>query len=390
MRRGLVWAGRIALVVSVVLLALFVWKREEVARLRAVMTLFDEGEIIHNFSHMDELFLTATMERGDSGTSPLPHGPQWALPGDVADWILRRHVTALVVLKGGAIVHESYHLGTGPEDRRISWSVAKSVLSALTGILLADGSIDSIDDPVTKYAPGLAGSAYDGSTLRDVLQMSSGVRFNEDYQSFWSDINRMGRVLALGRSMDAFAEGLTRRDAGPGERMQYVSIDTHVIAMVLRGATGRSLADLMQEHVVAPMGFESDPYYITDGRGVAFALGGLNMTTRDYARFGQMIANGGIWQGVRVVPADWIAESTVPSAPTAPGAPGYGYQWWIPKGWGEGEFLAQGIYGQFIYVNRPLGVVIAVNAADRGFEEDGVQEENEAVLRSIAARVSRL
>lgn len=390
MRRGLVWAGRIALVVSVVLLALFVWKREEVARLRAVMTLFDEGEIIHNFSHMDELFLTATMERGDSGTSPLPHGPQWALPGDVADWILRRHVTALVVLKGGAIVHESYHLGTGPEDRRISWSVAKSVLSALTGILLADGSIDSIDDPVTKYAPGLAGSAYDGSTLRDVLQMSSGVRFDEDYLSFWSDINRMGRVLALGRSMDAFAEGLTRRDAGPGEGMQYVSIDTHVVAMVLRGATGQSLVDLMQEHIVAPMGFESDPYYITDGRGVAFALGGLNMTTRDYARFGQMIANGGIWQGVRVVPADWIAESTVPSAPTAPGAPGYGYQWWIPKGWGEGEFLAQGIYGQFIYVNRPLGVVIAVNAADRGFEEDGVQEENEAVLRSIAARVSRL
>lgn len=390
MRRGLVWAGRIALVVSVVLLALFVWKREEVARLRAVMTLFDEGEIVQNFSHMDELFLTETMERGDSSPSPLPHGPQWALPSDVVDWIARRHVTALVVLKGGAIVHESYHLGTEPEDRRISWSVAKSVLSALTGILLADGSIDSIDDPVTKYAPGLAGSAYDGSTLRDVLQMSSGVRFDEDYLSFWSDINRMGRVLALGRSMDEFAERLTRRDAEPGERMQYVSIDTHVVAMVLRGATEQSLADLMQEHIVAPMGFESDPYYITDGLGVAFALGGLNMTTRDYARFGQMIANGGIWQGVRIVPENWVADSTRSSAPTRPSQPGYGYQWWIPEGWGEGEFLAQGIYGQFIYVNRSLGVVIAVNAADRGFEEDGVQEENEAVLRSIAARASRL
>ncbi len=390
MRRGLVWAGRIALVAVVVLLALFAWKREEVARLRAVMTLFDEGQIVHNFSHMDEMFLTGTMARGDGGPSPLPHGPQWELPPDVADWIARRQVTGLVVLRGGAIVHESYHLGTGAQDRRTGWSVAKSVLSALTGILLADGTIDSIDDPVTKYAPSLAGSAYDGASLRDVLQMSSGVRFNEDYQSFWSDINRMGRVLALGRSMDAFAEGLTRRDAGPGERMQYVSIDTHVIAMVLRGATGRSLADLMQEHVVAPMGFESDPYYITDGLGVAFALGGLNMTTRDYARFGQMMANGGIWQGVRIVPEQWVEDSTRPSAPTMPGQPGYGYQWWIPEGWGEGEFLAQGIYGQFIYVNRPLGVVIAVNAADRGFEDAGVQEENEAVLRSIAARVAGL
>jgi len=386
MRRVLVWAGRLALVAAVVLLALFAWKREEVARLRAVMTLFDEGRIIRNFSHMDEMFLTAPMTRGPGGPAALPNGPQWALPADVADWIVRRQVTGLVVLRGGAIVHESYYLGTGPEDRRIGWSVAKSMLSALTGVLLAEGAIDSIDDPVTKYAPALAGSAYDGATLRNVLQMASGVRFNEDYLDFWSDINRMGRTLALGGSMDAFTAARSRRDAAPDERMRYVSTDTHVVAMVLRGATGRSLPDLVEEYIVRPMGFESDPFYLTDGEGVAFALGGLNMTTRDYARFGQMIANGGIWQGVRVVPADWIAESTAPSAPTAPGAPGYGYQWWIPEGWGEGEFLAQGIYGQFIYVNRPLGVVVAVNSADRGFEEPGVEEENFAVLRSIAAR----
>ncbi len=387
MRAILAWALRLALVAVVVVLALFIWKREEAARLWAVMTLFDEGRIVHNFSHMDEMFLTTAMDRGPTIPSALPHGPQWELPDDVADWIARRQVTALVVLRGGALVHESYYLDTQQQDRRIGWSVAKSVLSALTGILLADGTIDSIDDPVTKYAPMLAGSAYDGVSLRNVLQMASGVRFDEDYQSFWSDINRMGRVLALGGSMDRFTAGLRHRDAEPGARMHYVSTDTHVVSMVLRGASGRSLVDLMGEYIVAPMGFEADPYFITDGMGVAFALGGLNMTTRDYARFGQMMANGGIWQGVQVVPAAWVAESTAASAPTEPEAPGYGYQWWIPRGWGEGEFLAQGIYGQFIYVNRPLGVVVAVNSADRGFEDDGVEEENHAVLRSIAARV---
>lgn len=388
MRRVLIWTARVAAVLAMVVLALAIWKREEIGRLRAVMTLFDADTIVANFSSMNDLFLTDTLPRGDTTVSPLPYGTQWDLPADVADWAARRAVTGLVVLRGGAIVHESYYLGTTPEDRRISWSVAKSVVSALTGILLADGTIASLDDPVTTYAPELAGSAYDGATLRNVLQMSSGVRFDEDYLDFWSDINRMGRVLALGRSMDAFAAGLRARDAEPGARMQYVSIDTHVVAMVLRGASGQSLQDLVTEHIVLPMGFEADPYYVTDGDGVAFALGGLNMTTRDYARFGQMMANGGIWQGVQVVPGDWVAESTLPSAPTAPGEIGYGYQWWIPAGWEPGEFLARGIYGQYIYVNRNLGVVIAVNAADRGFEEPGVEAENQAVLRSIAARVA--
>jgi len=391
MRRVLVWAARVVLVLVVVALALAFWKRDELSRLYAVLTLFDEDRIVHNFSHMDEAFLTSPLPRADSAVSPLPYGTQWDLPADIADWIARRHVTGIVVLKGGAIVHESYYLGTGPEDRRISWSVAKSLLSALTGVLIEQGRIPGgLDAPVAELVPELAGSAYDGATLRDVLQMSSGVHFNEDYLDFWSDINRMGRVLALGRSMDAFAAGIHQRDADPGARMQYVSIDTHVVSMVLRGATGETLQDLMAENIVGPMGFEAEPYYVTDGLGVPFALGGLNMTTRDYARFGQMMANGGIWQGVQVVPAEWVTESTRPSAPTSGDQSGYGYQWWIPQGWSDGEFTAQGVYGQYVYVNRPLGVVIAVNSADRGFEDPGVEQENYAVLRSIAARVSAM
>ncbi len=281
-------------------------------------------------------------------------------------------------------MHESYHLGTGPDDRRISWSVAKSFLSALTGIFVDEGVIESLNDQVTKYAPALAGSAYDGATIKNVLQMSSGVTFNEDYLDFHSDINRMGRILALGGSMDGFAAALSESNSAPGEKWQYVSIDTHVLGMVLRGATGAGIPELLGAKIITPLGLEAAPYYLTDGYDVAFVLGGLNMTTRDYARFGQMIANGGRWNGLQIVPADWIAVATVPSANTAPGATGYGYQWWIPVGAGPGQFMARGIYGQYIYIDRPRNVVIALNSADRKFREPGIAQQNEAMFRLIA------
>jgi CubicO group peptidase (beta-lactamase class C family) len=312
----------------------------------------------------------------------LPQGVPTVLPAEVEAWIAARNVTALVVLKDGKIVHESYHQGTGPEDLRISWSMAKSYLSALFGVVYAEGKIASLDDPVVKYVPELAGTAYDGATVRHILTMSSGVKFNEDYLDFWSDINRMGRVLALGQSMDGFAASLKEREAEPGARWHYVSIDTHVLGMIIRGATGEDIPELLERHILAPLGMEKAPYYLTDGYGVSFVLGGLNVTTRDYARFGQMIAQGGQWQGRQVVPRDWVEAST---SPQAPGGVGYGYQWWIADGAGPGEVNAQGIYGQYIWIDRARGVVIAVNAADRGFEDPGVADGNIALFRKIAA-----
>ena len=299
-------------------------------------------------------------------------------------WIEERSVTALVILDEGDLVHESYHLGTGPDDLRISWSVAKSYLSALMGTLVADGTIPDLDAPVTDYAPLLEGSAYEGASIRDVLQMQSGVTFDEDYLDYDSDINRMGRALALGRSMDRFAADLEARDRDPGEQWQYVSIDTHVIGMVIRGATGRSIPDLLSERVIAPLGLEREPYYITDGEGVAFVLGGLNLTTRDYARLGLMFLQGGVYGGTRIVPEGWVDASTTPSANTEPGRIGYGYQWWIPVGAEPGQFMARGIYGQYVYVDQVNGVVIAANAADRQFREPGVNEENIRIFRLIA------
>ena len=384
MRNLLKWLIRGVLVLLVVIIAIGLWKREEITRLLAVNSLFSEDKIVSNFSNMDAAFLYVPVPRGAGPTSELTYGPETTLPDGVETWIKDRSVTALVVLKKGEIVYENYFQGTTASDRRISWSVAKSYLSALVGILLADGSIDSLDDPVTKYAPELAGGAYDGATLLNVLQMSSGVTFDEDYLDQKSDINRMGRVLALGGEMDDFAAELSDTFAAPGVGWQYVSIDTHIVGMVVRGATGRSIADLLSEKVIAPMGLEREPYYLTDGVGTAFVLGGLNMTARDYARFGQMFLQGGTWQGRQIVPADWVAASTVPSAPTAPGEVGYGYQWWIPVGAVPGEYMARGIYGQYIYIDTARGVVIATNAADRKFREAGVGQSNIDTFRSIA------
>ncbi len=377
------WLGRILLMLILAALTVYALKREEITRLLAVNSLFSEEKIVSNFSNMDTLFLSAGIAKGDAAVSALPNGTDMTMPASFDSWTKERAVTGMVVLKDGQKVHESYYQDTAPEDLRISWSVAKSYLSSLMGIVVADGLID-INEQVTTYAPLLKGTAYDGATVLNVLQMSSGVTFDEDYLDFNSDINRMGRVLAMGGTMDGFAAGLTETFVEPGKQFQYVSIDTHVLGMVIRGATGRSIPDLLSEKIISKLGYEQDPYYVTDGEGVAFVLGGLNIRTRDYARFGQMILQNGTYNGAQVVPADWLAAATVPSANTKDGNLHYGYQWWMPKDPRDGEFFGIGVYGQYIYINRPHGVVIAVNSADRKFKESGVTDGNIALFREIA------
>ncbi|MFW2588168.1 serine hydrolase domain-containing protein [Sagittula sp. SSi028] len=370
------------------LLAIGLWQRDAITRLMAVQTLFAPDQIVANFSNMDALF--EHVDLSVSGTpTPLPATATGPLPEDLDVWTDRRSVTGMVVLRDGARVFETYRLGTNANDPRISWSLAKSYLSALFGILRAEGYFPDLDAPVTGFAPELTGSAYDGASLRHVLQMSTGVAFDEDYLDFWSDINKMGRVLALGGSMDRFALGLTERQAPPGTRWQYVSIDTHVMGMVIRGATGQSLPDLMTDKLLQPMGTYGAPFFLTDGHGAAFALGGLNLTTRDYARLGEMFRNDGRFQGKQIVPADWVRESTRASADTPAGAKGYGYQWWTPADARAGEFMAQGVYGQYIYVDRQSATVVAINAADTNFRARGAADDALDMMRRIAWKDSQ-
>ncbi|MCF6274856.1 MAG: beta-lactamase family protein, partial [Robiginitomaculum sp.] len=363
----------IALVALGVVYAALNWSN--IQRLLRVNSLFDEDKIVHNFSNMDGLLhstplpISGTKHIWTVDKRPLPETFIWKGGNLNVQAILdETKTTAFVVVKDGTIVSEDYYLGTGIDDKRISWSMSKSFVSSLVGVALASGDIKSLDDQVTDYAPSLKGSAYEGATLRNVLHMASGVKFNEDYLDKNSDINKMGRTLAMGGSLDVFAANVKDRAREPGTIRQYCSIDTHVISMVLRAATGETLQNYFLENLWSKMGAGADAWYNTDSEGNAFALGGLNMRTRDYALFGELFRNGGKRGDDQIIPADWVAESTKNTAPKDVEGfpPGYGYQWWTPPN-ADGEYFAVGVYGQYIYVNPKAGIVIAKNSAHRDF-----------------------
>jgi CubicO group peptidase (beta-lactamase class C family) len=371
----------------------------EIKQLYNTITLFNEDVIVHNFSNMVDVTLFKTIARtgpvDEFGKAPQGLPASFMFDGkDMAmdDFLTHTGATSLVVVKDNNITFEGYYQGTEEFDQRISWSMAKSYLSALFGIAVDEGFIKDLNVPVTDYVPSLIGSGYDGVTIKNVLQMSSGVYFNEDYGDFNSDINRFGRVMALGGSFDDFATTLSS-DRKQGTYMHYVSIDTHVIGMVLRAATGRSIEDYFNEKLWSKLGTERDAIYMTDATGEPMVLGGLNIITRDYARLGKLYRDKGMLNGLQIVPAQWIEDSVTPDAPhlmpgkrdTADSKMGYGYQWWIPDN-PKQEFMALGIYGQHIYVNREFNVVIVKNSADRQFMDDGYQHSDIAIeaYREIA------
>jgi len=378
MGRALKWVliGLVALSVIGVILIVANWATLQ--RIKRVQTMFEPDSIVHNFSHMDEVLFSQKLE-ASAEPHVWPETPE-SLPETVTiggqDRTLSKFLdntatTSLLVIRDGNILAEDYYLGTEQDDLRISWSVAKSFLSALMGQAVKSGQIKSLDDHVDSYVPSLTGSAYEGATIRNVLQMSSGVQFNEDYLDPKSDINKMGRVLGLGGSMDEFAATLKTQAYEPGTARQYVSIDTHVAGMVLRAATGKSVHQHFNETFGAKLGFGKAPYYLTDGEGVAFVLGGLNLRTRDYALFGQLMMQGGEWGGEQIIPASWAVKSTVPSAPDKDldeTGFGYGYQWWVQKPY-QGDYHARGIYSQYIFIDPNTKMVIVKTSAQRNFEE---------------------
>jgi CubicO group peptidase (beta-lactamase class C family) len=369
--------------------------------------LFSGTDEVDNFRSLGTLFPVHGIAR-PAHPDPLPAGAPLELPAgftfnDLAesteDFLSSTDTTGLLVLQDGRIVYERYWRGNDAHTHWISWSVAKSFVSALVGIAVHDGAIGSIEDPVTRYLPELAGSAYDGVRIKDILQMSSGASWNEDYGDRDSDINRFGRTFALGGSFDEFVRTL-KREHPPGTFHRYNSMDTQVLGMLLRRTTGRTLADDLHEKLWVPLGMESDAWWLTDDHGAEFAAGGLNATLRDYARLGLLYANGGLWRGVPVVPAEWVKASVTPDAPhlmpgrraSAQDSWGYGYQWWVPDN--SGNFSAVGIYNQFVYVSPAAHLVIAKTSANHAYgttSNDLSYRENEhiAFFRAIEASLGR-
>lgn len=382
----------IALIATVVIVVAFNWQSAN--RLYSVISLFDDALIVNNFSHMKDVFfnkkIVAQGKPFNFSEAPKPFPASFTYRDKITNseaFLARRATTALLVIKNDQITFEQYYLGTQSDDKRISWSMAKSFVSILFGMQVDAGNID-IEKTVGFYLPELANSGYGNVKIKHVLQMSSGVKWNEDYHDFFSDINKMGRVLAIGGSLDQMTSELINESA-PGEAFHYVSMDTHVISMILRRVSGQSLVELIQQKLWNTIGMESDAFWLTDSQGAEFALGGLNVTTRDYARFGRLLLNNGEFNGKQIVSAQWIKAATTPQAeylkPQADKL-GYGYQIWLPPQAQQGEFFCVGVYGQYIYVNQQHNVVIVKNSADLGFL-DALNSKHETIafFREIVA-----
>lgn len=308
---------------------------------------------------------------------------------DVEGFLRDTWTTGLAVSVDGTIVVEEYYRGYAAESLPTSFSMAKSVLSALVGIAIDQGSIESVHDPVERYLPAFAGTDYGTVTLHHLLTMSSGLGFDEDYESFTSDINMLP-VQVFG-FQDPLPELLIDTEAvrEPGVYNEYISSDSLVLGLVVEAAVGTSLSRFLQEALWKPAGMEFPAHWNTDYHGNTLGHAFFSASVRDYLRFGRLYLNQGRRGDRQIIPEQWVQRSIRPTEPhLQPGANpdshwtfGYGYQWWIPEN-PQGDFTAIGIWGQYIYVHPEYNVVIVKTSADEHF--DGRDHETIALFRHLA------
>jgi len=397
-------AAAVALSVVAIVAVVGVAKWRDIARVRFVASMFSGADQVDRFRNMDRIFPVRVFQRAGA-VYEIPPGHRIDLPATyrfadktfaTRQFLAAVDTTGLIVIRDGKVIHEEYWRGNDQNTRWISWSVGKSFISALIGIAVAEGKIQSIDDPLTKYAPELKGTGYDGVSIKNALQMASGVRWNENYSDRNSDVVRFGRTLAFGGSMVEFARSLTRAHA-PGTVNHYNSMDAQVLGLVLLHATGKAPSAYLEEKIWSKIGAARDGYWVLDDSGTELAAGGVNVTLRDYAKFGLLYLNEGNWNGVQLVPCDWVRASHRPDAPQfAPGKRntsdsiwGYGYLWWLPET-ADGPYSAVGIYNQFVYVDPARHLVIAKTSANHAYGTDNTErsfreDETIAVFEAIAA-----
>ena len=319
------------------------------------------------FHVMDQLFTTRTVARS---------GPVWQLPRSdhrldfvyeyqgrrftPEQFLDRTFTNALLVMRDGVIVSEIYRNNTDDRTRFMGWSMTKSIVSILIGCALQEGRIKSLDDPIIAYLPELKGGGYDGVTIRQILQMRSGVDYEERYDFGNPGVAARNHELSLVENVTRFADmaRTIKRAHPPGEHWQYKTLDTAVLGwLVERVSGGSTLASFAAQRLWEPLGAERDGFFIMDGppgTGREFSGAGFNATLRDFARIGQMMLMDGLADGRRILPAEWVRESTTAGAGPGPG-PGYGYQWWIPN---DHAFQALGLQGQYIFVDRATRTVV--------------------------------
>jgi CubicO group peptidase (beta-lactamase class C family) len=312
-----------------------------------------------NFREMEKIFPGHVVKAGTK-VRPLPQGkPLPIAEADVKAGMADLNISGLIVVQDGKVRLERYGLGYGPEGRWTSFSVAKSFTSTLVGAAIRDGYIKSIEDPVTKYIPDLAGGGYDGVTVRQLLTMTSGVKWNEDYTDPKSDVARMfSDAVPAGQDPTIWYMKKLPRESAPGTKWVYKTGETNLIGVLVERATKKSLADYLTEKVWKPWGMERDAFWMTNPAGSEVSGCCLSVSLRDYARMGMFALSG----GKGVVPDDWFAHATSNQVPIPKdeGGFGYGYQWWTMPG---SRFAAIGIFGQSILVDPAKKLVVVMSGS---------------------------
>jgi CubicO group peptidase (beta-lactamase class C family) len=331
------------------------------------------------FSRMDELFgvsRSAPDSNIQSFRRRVPEPPiHYSLREggrfNIDDYMNRNPSTGLLVARGDEILLERYQYGRTDHHRMTSFSIAKTVIALLIGIAIEDGKIASIDDSADRYVTALAGSQYGATPIRHLLTMSSGVRFREDYDGN-DDSARLSMATwrRLGPGGPAAARLFNERIAAPGSRWYYASSETFVLAMVLRAATGESVADYFSRKVWRHLGTEDIATWLTDATGQEVGYMGLNARVRDFARLAMMMARGGTAKGHRIVSERWIADMTTARFTGSQTGRwfGYGYQTWIFP-FADGGWAMLGVRGQSIFVD-PRRELVLVNTAARASPRD--------------------
>ncbi|QEX15671.1 hypothetical protein FRZ44_09580 [Hypericibacter terrae] len=365
-------------------------------------SMWADPYLIGSYRHMGDIYASRRVPRAGP-VSELPAGepltidsfPVGGVAMNLEDYVARARTTGLIALKDGKIVLERYWHGADATSRFASWSMAKSFVSTLVGFAIGDGLIKNVEDPVTDYLPELKDSGYDGVPIKAILQMSSGVAFNEDYENSASDALIMwNAVLQYNkRTLSDFAVK-SKRDLAPYAKFNYKGLDTVVLGMLVERVTGKNLATDLAEKIWGPLGMEDDASWLLEDRSdraleAPFCC--LNARLRDYARFGQFMLQGGAWNGKQLLPASWVAEATQPDRSQVafgqlyPGSSlGYQYQWWVLEG-PDRAFAAEGVNGQFIYVNPARQLVIVMTNVWPRFWDNRLAKESFALFDAIGA-----
>ena len=338
------------------------------------------------FRALDRLPILAKARVVPAGAEPsaLPAGPPLKLDVDVDAYMAGQRSAGLVVLQDGKLRLERYGLDFDAAGRWTSFSVAKSITSTLVGAAIRDGHIRSMDDKVTEYLPQMKGSAYDDVSIRQLLTMTSGVQWNEDYADPNSDVARFNNHQPE-EGVDALVSYLRRlpRAAPAGTRWNYSTGETNLVGILVGAASGKPLAEYLSEKIWVPAGMEQQATWILSRSGKEISGCCIQAATRDFARFGQFILDGARAGagGQSIVPDGWLGEATSKRADIGRPGRGYGYQWWT---YDDGSFAARGIFGQGIFIDPKRRLVIASNANWAGGARDPVASEaREAFYQAV-------